>query len=134
MKRLSLLLILFVATLRLVGAAHAQSSINVRLTGVEPQRLLTTAGVRVDFINLTDHLVHVEFLDDRHRHDIVQVPGSATIWAVFHREGRHPYEVHVVASGRDLTLRGVVEVEPGTTSSPEPPECGISVMGTCIQR
>ena len=134
MRRLFLLLILFVATLRLVAAAHAQDSINVRLTGVEPQRLLTTAGVRVDFINLTDHVVHVEFLDERHRHDIVQIPGTATIFAVFHREGRHPYEVHVVSGGREIVLRGVVDVAGDPARRPGLPECGITVMDICISR
>ena len=134
MKHLVIFLVQFLVALPFVAVAHAQDSITVRLTGVAPELLVTTAGVRVNFVNLTERLVHVQFLDDRHRHEVVQIPGTATIWAVFHREGRHPYEVHVVAGGREVTLRGTVEVVPGTAPSREPLDCDISVMGTCIQR
>jgi hypothetical protein len=116
-----------------VVPASAQKTITIRMEAVDPQVLRTTTGSRVDFVNLTNRPMHVQFVGDRREHQVVQIPGTSTIWAVFHSEGRHPYEVHVLDGGRERTLRGVVEVGPG---APPPPlvECGgITVMGACIE-
>ena len=119
-----------------VGAAppiRAQGSVTVRIDAVDPPVLRATTGTRVDFVNLSERPVHVQFLGDRRQHEVVQIPGTSTIWAVFHREGRHPYEVHVVDGGRERTLRGVVEVVPGGAATPLVECGGITVMGNCIE-
>jgi plastocyanin len=117
-----------------VAPASAGATIAVQLNGVEPSLLRTTTGERVDFINRTERLVHVQFTDDSRRHEVVQIPGTGTIWAVFHRPGEHPYEVHVVFDGRERTLRGLVEVREGAPPPANPPSCGVTVMGVCIER
>lgn len=127
------LMLTFGALSYAVASASAQRAVTVRVDAVEPQVLRATIGTRVDFVNLSDRPVHVQFLDDRRRHDVVQILGTSTIWAVFHREGRHPYEVHVLDGGRERTLRGVVEVGPGGAEPPLPECGGITVMGDCIE-
>ena len=134
MTRFALALMLTLGALfHAVTPASAQGSISVRVDAVDPQVLRATTGTRVDFVNVSDRPVHVQFLGDRRRHQVVQILGTSTIWAVFHREGPHPYEVHVLDGGRERTLRGMVNVGPGDA---EPPllECsGITVMGNCIE-
>jgi hypothetical protein len=115
--------------------AGAGETIAVQLNGVEPPLLRAMTGERVDFVNRTGRLVHVQFAgDDGRQHEVVQILGTATIWAVFHRPGKHPYEVHVVVDGRERALRGLVEVAEGAQRAVEPPACGVTVMGVCIER
>jgi hypothetical protein len=115
--------------------ARGDEAVVVRLDGIEPAVLRTTTGERVDFVNRTGRLVHVQFAgDDGRQHEVVQIPGTATIWAVFHRPGKHPYEVHVVIDGRERTLRGLVEVAEGAPRAVDPSACGVTVLGVCIER
>lgn len=132
MTRFALALMLTLGALSYaVTPASAQAAVTVRVDAVDPPVLRATTGTRVDFVNVSERPVHVQFLGDRRRHEVVQSPGTSTIWAVFHREGRHPYEVHLLDGGRERTLRGVVDVGPG--AEPPLPECGgITVMGDCI--
>jgi plastocyanin len=118
------------------GAAPASGdeTVVVRPDGIEPAVLRTTTGERVDFVNRTGRLVHVQFAGDGRQHEVVQIPGPATIWAVFHRPGKHPYEVHVVVDGRERALRGLVEVAENAQRAVDPPSCGVTVMGVCIER
>lgn len=118
------------------GAAPASAgeTIAVQLNGVEPPVLRAVTGERVDFVNRTARPVHVQFTDHRSRHEVVQIPRTGTIWAVFHRPGKHPYEVHVVVDGRERTLRGLVEVAEAAPRPVDPPACGVTVMGVCIER
>ena len=114
--------------------ARGDEAVVVRLDAVEPAVLRTTAGERVDFVNRTERLVHVQFADDARQHEVIQIPWTGAIWAVFHRPGRHPYEVHVVVGGRERTLRGLVEVAEGEQRPVDPPACGVTVMEVCIER
>ena len=114
--------------------AGADGAIVVQLNGVEPAVLRTLTGERVDFVNQTERPVHVQFFGDARGHDVIQIRGAATIWAVFHRPGKHYYEVHIFHHGRERALRGVVDVTEGTPRTDEPPACGVEVMGVCIER
>lgn len=117
-----------------VGPARADGTIVVQLNALEPPVLRATTGDRVDFVNRTERPVHVQFGGDAQGHDVVQILGTATIWAVFHRPGKHPYEVHIFHHGRERTLHGLVEVTAGAQRPVDPPSCGIEVMGVCIER
>lgn len=117
-----------------VAPASAGETIAVQRNGVEPPVLRAMTGKRVDFVNRTAGLAHVQFTDDSRRHEVVQIPRTGTIWVVFHRLGEHPYEVHVVVDGRERTLRGLVEVAEGAPRAVDPPACGVTVMGVCIER
>jgi hypothetical protein len=117
-----------------VPPARADGAVVVQLSGVEPAVLGTLTGQRVDFVNRTERPVHVQFFGDARGHDVIQISGAATIWAVFHRPGTHYYEVHVFHHGRERALRGVVDVTEGTSRAAEPPACGVEVMGVCIER
>lgn len=113
-------------------AALAADDIIIEATTLRPPLLRTTAGHRVNFINRSGRMVHVEFLHDPAKHQVIQVPDQ--IWTIFHESGRHPYVVHF-PEARSLDLYGVVEVMADPRGRPDPQACvGITVMGTCLER
>src|SRR3990170_5828046 len=83
----------------------ADEDILIRSTGLQPPVLKTAPERRVTFVNQTGQLVHVDFGEEPGQHHTFQVPGR--IWAIFHRPGRHVYEVHF-PDGR--TFAGAVDV------------------------
>ena len=131
MRRLVIVL-LGPALLLATGVADA-AQIVITATAIEPAVLRVATGERVDFINRTQRNVHVEFGNDPRQHEVVQIPLTGPIWAVFHRPGTHPYAVHVYGGGQLTTLLGQVEV----VDNPEHPwkttTCGLVVMGNCIE-
>lgn len=86
---------------------------------------------RVTFVNrAAPRTVHVEFIGPEGEHHVFQVPG--TIWAEFHRPGRHPYVVHF-SRGEPRELHGVVQV--GFEEPSAARECdGLTVQEVCIER
>ncbi len=105
----------------------------IEAEALRPQVLLTEPDRRVTFINRSGKLVHVDFITrDPEKHHAFQVPDR--IWAVFHRPGRHPFEVHFGDSGIP-DLHGAVEVLVDPYGGPDPRICGgVTVMGACIER
>lgn len=129
--------LLFVAALLLASAPRAWAhEVVVGEDGVTPRVLTVKTGERVDFRNPTGRYVHIEFAGDPRQHEVVQVPVTGPVWAVFHRPGTHPYVVHV-ATGRDRrdrrTLAGVVDVIEDETHRWDSKTCGVVVMGECIE-
>ncbi len=122
---------LVLAALLWTGSVNARDGeIVIGATRLDPPVLRTVTEQRVTFVNRSGRIVHVDFLGDAGQHHVYQVPGS--IWAIFHRPGRHPYVVHFKTDG-GRELRGVVEVESGTIPGPLPPTCtGFTVMGECL--
>ena len=118
-----------VAALVLGVAQAAATEIIITATAIEPPVLRVPAGERVDFVNQTGRNVHVEFGADPRQHEVVQIPMTGPIWAVFHRPGTHPYAVHVYGGGQLTTMPGRVEV----VDNPEHPwaskTCGVVVRG-----
>lgn len=112
--------------------ARADETIVVEATRLVPPVLRTMTGQRVTFVNRSQRHVHVEFARDGGEHHLVQVPVGGPIWAIFHRPGRHAYEVHVF--GREtVTLAGSVEVVEDPHYKYESPECVATIMGVCIE-
>ena len=103
MARLAALVTLL-ALLAPVGA-RAGETIVIEATRVVPDFLETMTGTRVDFVNRAQRSVHVEFGVDPRQHQVVQVPATGPIWAVFHRPGTHPYVVHVYDGRTIRTLQ-----------------------------
>ena len=130
MKRL---LALLVASLALGVAEAAATEIIITATAIEPPVLRVPTGERVDFVNRTQRNVHVEFGADPRQHEVVQIPLTGPIWAVFHRPGTHPYAVHVYGGGQLTTLLGRVEVVIDPQHPWESKTCGVVVMGNCIE-
>jgi hypothetical protein len=105
----------------------------IEATALRPQVLMTEPEHRVTFVNRSGRMVHLDFiLHDPELHHVFQVPDQ--IWAIFHRIGRHPYEVHF--SDRALPdLHGAIEVVGDPYGGPDPRVCGgITVQGACIER
>jgi hypothetical protein len=99
---------------------------------LEPRMLETLTGERVSFVNRTGQPVHLQLVSDVHQHEVVQIPVTGPIWAVFHRPGTHPYIVHVY--GRvTRALQGVVTVTLDETHRWEAGTCGVVVEGNCIE-
>ena len=114
------------------AAARAGESVILDGDGVEPRVLRVATGERVDFVNRTGRAVHVEFAGDAREHQVVQLPSTGPIWAVFHRPGAHPYVVHVYEP-KERTLRGMVEATDDPAGPREPLTCGVTVMDICLE-
>jgi hypothetical protein len=105
----------------------------IEATALRPQVLMTEPEHRVIFVNRSGRTLHLDFMiRDPELHHVFQVPDR--IWAIFHRAGRHPYEVHF--SDRALPdLHGAIEVVGDPYGGPDPRVCGgITVQGACIER
>jgi hypothetical protein len=126
-------LVTVLALLTPVGA-RAGETIVIEATRVVPDFLETTTGARVDLLNRAQRSVHVEFGADPRQHEVVQVPATGPIWAVFHRPGTHPYVVHVYDGRTTRTLSGVVAVVEDEGHKWDSRTCGLVVMGNCIEQ
>ena len=107
--------------------------IAIETTALHPEVLLVEPNRRVRFVNRSGHSIHLSLITkDPQRHHVFQVPEA--IWAIFHRPGRHPFEVHFL-DGAFPTLRGAVEVQYDPFGQPDHFPCGgITVMGACLER
>jgi len=112
---------------------HAQGVPQVVIENdrLEPKWLETLTGARVNFINRTGHPVHLQFSGDIRQHEVVQIPATGPIWAIFHRPGTHPYVVHVY-NRQPRALPGVVSVTTDETHKWESGTCDVVVEGNCI--
>jgi len=112
---------------------HAQGVPQVVIENdrLEPKWLETLTGARVNFINRTGHPVHLQFSGDIRQHEVVQIPATGPIWAIFHRPGTHPYVVHVY-NRQTRALPGVVSVTTDETHKWESGTCDVVVEGNCI--
>ncbi len=113
-------------------SARAGETIVIEATRLVPPFLETMTGNRVDFVNRAQRSVHVEFGVDPRQHEVVQVPATGPIWAVFHRPGTHPYVVHVYDGRTTRTLSGVVAVVEDETHKWDSRTCGLIIMEICI--
>ncbi len=126
---LTLLVIVLFAGVAQAGPAE----VVLTPTAIEPAVLRVAAGERVDFVNRTQRNVHVEFGVDPRQHEIVQIPLTGPISAVFHRPGIHPYAVHVYGGGGLTTLVGRVEVVENPEHPWEGTTCPVIVKGACLE-
>lgn len=114
------------------SVAMAEEQIVIEGTKLNPPALKTTVGERVTLVNRSGRMVHVDFIGNSGRHEIFQVPTE--IWAIFHRPGLHPYEVHF-SYPKAVTLRGMVEAVEDPSRPGDPTTCdSFTVMGVCIER
>jgi hypothetical protein len=113
-------------------SVRAGETIVIESTRLVPPFLETMTGNRVDFVNRAQRSVHVEFGADARQHEVVQVPATGPIWAVFHRPGTHPYVVHVYDGRTTRTLSGVVAVGEDETHKWDSRTCGLIIMEICI--
>ena len=133
-RRLTVGLSVLVVALAAVPAplAWADDEIVIEVSKLNPPLLKTTVGERVTFINRSGRRVHVQFIYESGRHQIFQV--QTEIWAIFHRPGLHPYEVHFSAP-KAATLRGAVDALEDPARPGGPHICdSLTVMGECIER
>jgi plastocyanin len=127
-----LALVMGALTVAQVSPAAGEPEIFIERTKLIPPTLTATVGERVTFVNRSGRTVHVEFLGDAGRHRVFQIPTE--IWAIFHRPGSHPYEVHFPGP-KAVTLRGTVEAVEDPSGRPDPHTCdSFTVMGECIER
>ena len=111
--------------------ALADETIVIEATRLVPEA--TKTGERVGFVNSAQRAVHVEFTGDVRQHELIQVPATGPIWAIFHRPGTHPYVVHVY-SGREVrALSGLVDVIEDETHKWDSQTCGVILQGVCLE-
>ena len=112
--------------------AEAAGQIVIQSDRLDPHTLDTLTGERVEFVNRTGLPVHLELGGDGGRHEVVQIPITGPIWAVFHRPGTHPYVVHVY--GRQTrALHGIVFVTTDETHRWQSGTCDVVVEGNCLE-
>lgn len=113
--------------------AGAGLQVVIETDRLEPKTLEAVTGERVTFVNRTGRPVHLQFSGELHGHDVVQVPATGPVWAVFHRPGSHPYIVHIY--GREArALEGVVSVTSDATHLWQLGTCDVVVEGNCLAR
>ena len=131
--RATLAVVLIGGAARVPPAWPADDEIVIRANAIEPQVFRATMGQRVNFVKRVDLPVHLEFGVDPRQHQIVQIPGTGPIWAVFNLPGTHPYVVHVYADKTTTSLHGIVEVVEDPAHPRAPGTCPVVVMGDCIE-
>lgn len=112
------------------AAEAAESVVAISAQRVEPPELRVLPDQRVVFVNRSGRSLHIDVVGDAKQHHVFRVSG--TIWAIFHRPGRHTYAVHFedVSGG---VLRGVIEVTEDVSGS-LPPTCStITVLSACLE-
>lgn len=119
-------------SLAVLPAGSWAAEIVITPTAVEPAVLKTATSERVNFVNRTGRAVHVGFVKNHGEHQLVQVPTTGLIWAIFHRPGPHPYTVHFYdAAG--TTLHGLVEAVEDLQRPRTSGACGLTVMENCLE-
>ena len=128
-------LIVLIALLALLAPARgwADETIVIEASRIVPPVFATTTGKRVEFVNRTQRLVHIEFTGDVRQREVIQIPATGPIWAIFHRPGTHPYVMHVYGPAATTTLEGLVEVSEDEHHKWEAPSCVATVMGVCLE-
>ena len=115
----------------MVARAEAASQVVIESDRLDPRTLETLTGERVNFVNRTGRPVHLQFSGELRRHEVVQVPVTGPLWAVFHRPGTHPYTVHIY--GRETrALEGVVSVITDETHQWQSGTCDVVVEDNCL--
>lgn len=98
---------------------------------LEPRTLETLTGQRVNFVNRTGYPVHLQLSGDIRQHQVIQIPATGPVWAIFHIPGTHPYVVHIY--GRETrALDGVISVTADETHQWQSRTCDVVVEGNCI--
>jgi hypothetical protein len=98
---------------------------------LEPRTLETLTGQRVNFVNRAGYPVHLQFSGDIRQHQVIQIPATGPVWAIFHIPGTHPYVVHIY--GRETrALDGVISVTTDETHQWQSRTCDVVVEGNCI--
>jgi hypothetical protein len=107
------------------------SGIIIENDRLEPRTLETLTGQRVNFVNRTGHPVHLQFSSDVRQHEVIQIPATGPVWAIFHLPGTHPYIVHIY--GRETrALDGVISVTADEMHQWQSRTCDVGVEGNCI--
>ena len=114
----------------LVPTTGAAQTVLIQADRLGPAALQTTVEQRVTFVNRSGRIAHIDFGGDGAEHHVFQVPGS--IWAIFHRVGRHAYVVHF-ESGRRGSLQGQVDVAEGPRDEGPQTCTSVTVMDVCIE-
>lgn len=126
-------LVVMAAVTPIAARADAASQIVIEGERLDPRTLEAVTGERVDFVNRTGHPVHLQFSGDIRQHEVIQIPITGPMWAVFHRPGTHPYVVHVYVDGRETrALAGMVNVTTDQTHQWQSGTCVVVVEGNCI--
>ena len=122
-----LLLLIFLAS----AVSHAtENEVVIHADSLEPSLLQVVPDQRVVFVNRSGRGVQLDFVGDAKQHHVFRVSG--TIWAIFHRQGKHPYTIHF-GDQHGTLLQGVIDVTPGSLVE-SPPTCStVTVMGACLE-
>ena len=111
--------------------ADGTAQVTIENERLQPRTLETVTGQRVNFVNRTGHPVHLQFIGDLRQHEVIQIPGTGPVWAIFHVPGTHPYTVHIY--GRETrALDGVISVTIDETHQWQSRTCDVVVEGNCI--
>lgn len=121
-----LLLLIFLAS----ASDAMENEVVIHAQSLDPAILQVVPDQKVVFVNRSGRSVQVDFVGDAKQHHVFRVSG--TIWAIFHRQGKHPYTVHF-DDQHGASLRGVIDVTRDSLLE-SPPTCStVTVMGACLE-
>jgi hypothetical protein len=122
-----LLLLIFFAS---AAPDATENEVVIQADSLDPPLLQVVPDQKVVFVNRSGRSVQLDFVGDANQHHVFRVSG--TIWAIFHRQGKHPYTIHFDDQHGAL-LRGVIDVTRGSLLE-SPPTCStVTVMGACLE-
>jgi hypothetical protein len=125
------LVVMVCAVAPIAARAEPASQVVIESDRLQPRTLETMTGERVTFVNRTGRPVHLQLSGDIRQHEVVQIPVTGPVWAIFHRPGTHPYVVHIY--GRETrALEGSVSVTTDETHQWQSGTCDVVVEGNCI--
>ena len=121
-----LLLVVFLASV----SDAMENEVVIHAQGLDPAVLQVVPDQKVVFANRSGRGVQLDFVGDAKQHHVFRVSG--TIWAIFHRQGKHPYTVYF-DDQHGAPLRGVIDVTRESVLE-SPPTCStVTVMGACLE-
>ena len=94
-QRLAALVVAVSTVAPVVAHLEGTTQVVIENDRLEPRTLETLTGQRINFVNRTGYPVHLQLSRDIRQHEVIQIPATGPVLAIFHIPGTHPYVVHI---------------------------------------
>jgi hypothetical protein len=130
-QRLAALVVAVSTVAPVVAHLEGTTQVVIENDRLEPRTLETLTGQRINFVNRTGYPVHLQLSRDIRQHEVIQIPATGPVWAIFHTPGTHPYVIHIYGR-KTRALDGVISVTADETHQWQSRTCDVVVEGNCI--
>ena len=130
-RSLQALAVVFCAVAPVTAHAEGTAQVMIENDRLEPWTLETLTGQRVNFVNRTGYPVHLQFIGDVRRHEVIQIPATPPSLG----DLSYPGDASLRCShhGRETrALDGVISVMTDETHQWQSRTCDVVVEGNCI--